>query len=91
MKMPKFLEKDVPCLALDLPDEVKKYRDAYDFEREISVIDELLATMDPDTDEAKRLVFEKLIAQGLKDDYHIDADMLLEKIQENILSVQKKP
>ena len=82
MKMPKFFEKDVPCLALDLPDEVEKYRDVYDFEGEISVIDKILSECDPDTDQAKRLVFEKLIAEGLKDDYSTDEDTLLEKLRE---------
>ena len=82
MKMPKFLEKDVPCLAMDLPKEIKKYKDEYDFEGEISAIEELLAKLDPDTDEAKRLIFEKLIAEGLKNDYYTDEETLLEKIRE---------
>ena len=60
MKMPEFLEKDVPCLALELPDEVKKYRDAYDFESEIKAINKILPTLDASVDMAKRLVFEKL-------------------------------
>ena len=82
MRMPNFLEKDIPCLALELPDEVKKYRDVYDFDGEISVIDELLKCLDPNSDEAKRLVFERIIANGLKDDYHIDENELLLKLQE---------
>ena len=82
MRMPEFLEKDVPCLALELPDEVKKYRDAYDFEGEIEAINKLLPTVDASSDMAKRLVFERLIAEGLKDDYHITEEELLEKIQE---------
>ena len=82
MRMPEFLEKDVPCLALELPDEVKKYRDVYDFDGEISAIDELLKGLDPNSDEAKRLVFERIIANGLKDDYHIDENELLLKLQE---------
>lgn len=82
MRMPKFLEKDIPCLALELPDEVKKYRDVYDFDGEISAIDELLKGLDPNSDEAKRLVFERIIANGLKDDYHIDENELLLKLQE---------
>ena len=82
MRMPEFLEKDIPCLALELPDEVKKYRDVYDFDGEISVIDELLKGLDPNSDEAKRLVFERIIANGLKDDYHIDENELLLKLQE---------
>ena len=82
MRMPEFLEKDIPCLALELPDEVKKYRDVYDFDGEISAIDELLKGLDPNSDEAKRLVFERIIANGLKDDYHIDENELLLKLQE---------
>ena len=82
MRMPNFLEKDIPCLALELPDEVKKYRDVYDFDGEISAIDELLKGLDPNSDEAKRLVFERIIANGLKDDYHIDENELLLKLQE---------
>ena len=82
MRMPIFLEKDIPCLALELPDEVKKYRDVYDFDGEISAIDELLKGLDPNSDEAKRLVFERIIANGLKDDYHIDENELLLKLQE---------
>ena len=82
MRMPKFLEKDIPCLASKLPDEVKKYRDVYDFDGEISAIDELLKGLDPNSDEAKRLVFERIIANGLKDDYHIDENELLLKLQE---------
>ena len=82
MKMPEFLEKDIPCLALELPDEVKKYRDAYDFEGEICAIDALLPSYDPQSDEAKRLVFERIIANGLKDDYYTDEEALLVKIQE---------
>ena len=82
MKMPEFLEKDIPCLALDLPDKVKEYRDIYDFEGEIFAIDEILPTLDPQSDLAKRLVFERLIAKGLSEDYHIDEEALLAKIQE---------
>lgn len=82
MRMPKFSEKDIPCLALDLPEEVKKYKDDYDFAGEIAKIDELLATLEEDTDQAKRLVFEKIIAEGLSEDYYTDEDMLLEKIRE---------
>ena len=82
MRMPNFLEKDIPCLALELPDEVKKYRDVYDFDGEISAIDELLKGLDPNSDEVKRLVFERIIANGLKDDYHIDENELLLKLQE---------
>lgn len=82
MRMPEFLEKDVPCLALELPDEVKKYRDEYDFEGEIEAINKLLPTLDASSDMAKRLVFERLIAEGLKDDYHITEEELLAKIQE---------
>ena len=82
MRMPEFLEKDIPCLALELPDEVKKYRDVYDFDGEISAIDDLLKGLDPNRDEAKRLVFERIIANGLKDDYHIDENELLLKLQE---------
>ena len=82
MKMPEFLEKDVPCLAIELPDEVKKYRDAYDFVGEIEVIDRLLATLDKNTDMAKRLVFERIIADGLRNDYHITEEELLAKLQE---------
>ena len=70
MRMPNFLEKDVPCLALELPDEVKKYRDEYDFESEIKAINKLLPTLDASSDMAKRLVFEKLIAEGLADGGH---------------------
>ena len=61
---------------------MKKYRDVYDFDGEISVIDELLKGLDPNSDEAKRLVFERIIANGLKDDYHIDENELLLKLQE---------
>ena len=82
MKMPEFLEKDVPCLALELPDEVKKYRDAYDFAGEIEAIDKLLPTLDKSADAAKRLIFEKIIAEGLRNDYHITEEELLAKIQE---------
>ena len=82
MKMPEFLEKDIPILAMELPDEVKKYRDEYDFAGEIEAIDLLLPTLDKNTDMAKRLVFERLIAEGLRDDYHITEEELLAKIQE---------
>lgn len=82
MKMPEFLEKDVPCLALELPDEVKKYRDLYDFDGEIEVIDRLLFAMDKNTDMAKRLAFEKIIAAGLRDDYKITEEELLAQIKE---------
>ena len=82
MKMPEFAERDVPCLALELPESVKKYRDEYDFVGEIAEIDALLPKLEPSSDEAKRLVFEKLIAKGLADDYHIDEQTLLAKIQE---------
>ena len=80
--MPEVWKKDIPCLALGLRDEVKKYRDVYDCDGEISVIDELLKGLDPNSDEAKRLVFERIIANGLKDDYHIDENELLLKLQE---------
>ena len=53
MRMPEFLEKDVPCLALELPDEVKKYRDAYDFEGEIEAINKLLPTVDASCNTAR--------------------------------------
>ncbi len=82
MKMPEFLEKDIPCLAMELPVEIQVFADRYDFEGEIDAIDKRLAELDPNTDEAKRLVFERLIAQGLKDDYHIDEDTLLASIRE---------
>ena len=82
MKMPEFLEKDIPILAIELPDEVKKYRDVYDFAGEIGAIDLLLPTLDKTTDIAKRLTFERLIAEGLRDDYHITEEELLAKIQE---------
>ena len=82
MKMPEFAERDVSCLALELPESVKKYRDKYDFVGEIAEIDALLPRLEPSSDEAKRLVFEKLIAEGLADDYHIDEETLLAKIQE---------
>ena len=82
MKMPEFLEKDVPCLALELPDEVKKYRDEYDFEGEIEAINNILPTLDASTDMAKRLVFEKIIAEGLSKDYYTTEEELLAKIQE---------
>ena len=82
MKMPEFLEKDIPILAMELPDEVKKYRDVYDFAGEIEAIDRLLSVFDKNTDMAKRLTFERLIAEGLRDDYHITEEELLAKIQE---------
>ena len=82
MKMPEFLEKDIPILAMELPDEVKKYRDVYDFAGEIEAIDRLLSAFDKNTDMAKRLTFERLIAEGLRDDYHITEEELLAKIQE---------
>ena len=82
MKMPEFLEKDVPCLALELPDEIKKYRDSYDFSGEIEAINKLLPTLDKNTDMAKRLIFERIIAEGLRDDYHVTEEELLAKIQE---------
>ena len=82
MRMPEFLEKDIPCLALELPEEIKKYRDAYDFDGEISAIDAMLNGLDKQSDEAKRLVFERIIANGLKSDYHIDEQALLEMIRE---------
>ena len=82
MKMPEFLEKDIPILAIELPDEVKKYRDVYDFAGEIEAIDRLLSAFDRNTDMAKRLTFERLIAEGLRDDYHITEEELLAKIQE---------
>ncbi len=82
MRMPEFLEKDIPCLALELPEEIKKYRDAYDFDGEISAIDAMLNGLDKQSDEAKRLVFERIIANGLKNDYHIDEQALLEMIRE---------
>ena len=82
MRMPEFLEKDIPCLALELPEEIKRYRDAYDFDGEISAIDAMLNGLDKQSDEAKRLVFERIIANGLKNDYHIDEQALLEMIRE---------
>ena len=82
MKMPEFLERDISLLAIELPEEVKEYRDKYDFEGEIKAIDHLLETLEPSSDMAKRLVFERLIAQGLDGDYYIDEEMLLAKIQE---------
>ena len=82
MKMPEFLEKDIPILAIELPDEVKKYREVYDFAGEIEAIDRLLSAFDKNTDMAKRLTFERLIAEGLRDDYHIIEEELLAKIQE---------
>ena len=82
MKMPEFLEKDIPCLAIDLPQTVKDYRDVYDFEGEIAEINKILPTLDSSSDMAKRLIFEKLIAEGLSADYHIDEETLLAKIQE---------
>ena len=74
MKMPEFLEKDIPCLAIDLPQTVKDYRDVYDFEGEIAEINKILPTLDSSSDMAKRLIFEKLIAEGLSADYHIDEE-----------------
>lgn len=82
MKMPEFSERDIPSLALDIPDEVKKYRDEYDFEGEIEAINKLLPFVEPSSDMAKRLIFERVIAEGLADDYRTDADALLEKIRE---------
>lgn len=82
MRMPQFLEKDIALLAMELPNEVKRYRDEYDFQGEIDVIDALLKKLDPSSDMAKRLVFERLIAEGLKNDYHIDEETLLAKLQE---------
>ena len=82
MKMPNFAERDIACLARELPDEVKKYRDEYDFEGEIAAIDKLLEGMESSADEAKRLIIERIIANGLKDDYHIDEDGILSRIRE---------
>lgn len=82
MKMPKFSERDIPCLVLELPEEIKKYKEKYDFLGEIEAIDRLLVDMDKDTDEAKRLIFERVIANGLKDDYFTDGEALLSLIRE---------
>ena len=82
MRMPEFLEKDIPCLATELPDEVKKYRDEYDFEGEIAAIDRILPTLDSSSQQALRLVFERIIAEGLKNDYYTDEEALISKIRE---------
>ncbi len=82
MKMPEFLEKDVPCLAMDLPEDIQAFADRYDFVGEIAAIDKLLEQIDPSSDMAKRLVFERIIADGINDDYDIDENALLERVRE---------
>lgn len=82
MKMPAFSEKDIPCLALELPDEVQKYKDEYDFEGELCAIARVIKTLDRSDEMVKRLIFEYVIASGLKDDYHTDAAELLSLIRE---------
>ncbi len=80
--MKKLDFNDLKYIAAALPEEVKMYKYAGDFEGEISCIDEWLKRDIP-LCQKKRLEFEKLFAEGLMSDYTTDDEKLLVKLKEH--------
>lgn len=79
MKMIRFDEEDIRFLAIELPDSVKHFKYSGDFEGEIREIRRLLEKVTSEA-ERKRLLIESAIAEGMKRDYHTDAESLLSAI-----------
>ncbi len=79
--MIKFNNDDIKYLAVELPDSIKYSKYIGDFSGEINEIDILLARNIPYA-LRMRLTIERVIAEGMKNDYKTDIDGLLEKIRE---------
>lgn len=78
--MEPFQYADFEYLSLSLPDEVRFLRDAGDFAAEIRAIDALSAQPLP-LCMKKRLWFEKMIAEGMAEDYSMTEEALFHRIQ----------
>ena len=79
--MIEFHEEDIKYIAIELPDEVKFYKYAGDFEGEEKVVLSLLKGEMP-TALRRRLELELAICREMQRDYYTDFDTLLGKIQE---------
>ncbi len=92
-KRPFYRFEDLPYLAVELPETVKSYRYAGDFEGEITYIEKLLSDgilhANPLTDAMRRrLMLEHAIAAELSHDYSVTADELLERFRETYPDLQ---
>ena len=79
--MIEFREEDIKYIAVELPDEVKFYKYAGDFEGEEKAVLSLLDGKMP-TALRRRLELELAICREMQRDYYTDFDTLLGKIQE---------
>jgi len=90
---PFYRYEDLPYLAIELPETVKSYRYAGDFEGEITYIEKLLSDgilhANPLTDAMRRrLMLEHAIASELIHDYNVTAEDLLARFCETYPAMQ---
>ena len=87
--MIRFSNDEIKHLATELPDSVKHYKYNGDFEGEIAEIDRYLE-QDIIPSLRRRLDIERVIADGMQDDYNADIDGLLSKIQRRYPACDQK-
>ena len=87
--MIRFSNDEIKHLATELPDSVKHYKYNGDFEGEIAEIDRYLK-QDIMPSLRRRLDIERVIAEGMQDDYNTDLDGLLSKIQRRYPACDQK-
>ena len=83
MKLP---IKQLPYLAISLPEEVKMYHYAGDFQKEIACIDRWLTKSLPDA-QRRRLEIQKIFAEQLLTDYELTESAFVEALRERYPAV----
>ena len=84
--MTEFNYNDLKYLSVDLPQEVKFYKFSGDFEGELRIIDKFLKRNIPEA-LRKRLMIEKIFAEGLQDNYYTSFEELLEGLRKHYTKV----
>lgn len=87
--MIRFSNGEIKHLAIELPDSVKHYKYNGDLKGEIAEIDRYLE-QDIVPSLRRRLDIERVIAEGMQDDYNTDLDGLLSKVQRRYPACDKK-
>ena len=80
--MEPFQFKDLETLALSLPDAVDFYRRSGDFDGELACIEKMLRMGGLTPSMKTRLELEKVIADGMREDYRMDRAAYLARLQE---------
>jgi hypothetical protein len=80
--MEPFQFKDLEALAISLPNAVDFYRRSGDFDGELACIEQMLAGDRLSASMRTRLELERVIADGMREDYLMDRATFLSRLQQ---------